>query len=51
MTELKKVGVVPGNEVEVLSVAGSNKPIEVRGENGTTELTPGIAHAVMVRAK
>lgn len=51
MTELKEVGVVPGNEVEILSVVGPNKPIEVRGENGSTELPVSIAHAVMVRAK
>ena len=51
MTELKEVGVVPGSEVEVLSVVGPNKPISVKGEKGSTELPSGIAHAVMVRAK
>jgi DtxR family transcriptional regulator, Mn-dependent transcriptional regulator len=51
MTDLKEVGIVPGNEVEILSVVGANKPIEVRGQSGTAELTSSIAHAVMVTAK
>jgi DtxR family Mn-dependent transcriptional regulator len=51
MTELKKVGIMPGSEVEIASVVGPNKPIEVRGDKGSTELSLGIAHAVMVRAK
>ncbi|GAA4878600.1 MULTISPECIES: metal-dependent transcriptional regulator [Saccharopolyspora] len=52
MTELREVGVVPGSEVEVMPVVGPNKPIQLRGDNGgATELSVGIAHAVMVRAK
>ncbi|MFC7344039.1 metal-dependent transcriptional regulator [Saccharopolyspora griseoalba] len=48
MTDLKEVGVLPGNEVEIKPVSGPNKPIEVQGQHGSAELTSGIAHAVMV---
>ena len=51
MSELKQVGVVPGNEIDVVSVVGVSKPIEVRGSEGSTQLQPSIAHAVMVRVK
>nr|7B24_A Chain A, DtxR family iron (Metal) dependent repressor [Saccharopolyspora erythraea NRRL 2338]7B24_B Chain B, DtxR family iron (Metal) dependent repressor [Saccharopolyspora erythraea NRRL 2338]7B24_C Chain C, DtxR family iron (Metal) dependent repressor [Saccharopolyspora erythraea NRRL 2338]7B24_D Chain D, DtxR family iron (Metal) dependent repressor [Saccharopolyspora erythraea NRRL 2338]7B24_aa Chain aa, DtxR family iron (Metal) dependent repressor [Saccharopolyspora erythraea NRRL 2338] len=51
MSELKKVGVVPGNEIDIVAVAGVNKPIQVQGSEGGTQLQPGIAHAVMVRVK
>lgn len=51
MSELKKIGVMPGNEVEVLPVVGSNKPVGVRGDQGETELSASFAHAVMVRTK
>ncbi|MBE9373081.1 metal-dependent transcriptional regulator [Saccharopolyspora sp. HNM0983] len=51
MSELRKIGVMPGSEVEVLPVVGSNKPVGVRGEHGETELSASIAHAVMVRTK
>ncbi|MCC5698185.1 ferrous iron transport protein A, partial [Klebsiella pneumoniae] len=51
MTELKEVGVLPGKEVDITSVVGANKPVEIRGENGSTELPPSIAHAIMVCTK
>ncbi|WP_344681748.1 metal-dependent transcriptional regulator [Saccharopolyspora taberi] len=51
MSELKQVGVVPGNEIDVVSVVGVSKPIEVQGAEGSTLLQPSIAHAVMVRVK
>ncbi|QUH01298.1 metal-dependent transcriptional regulator [Saccharopolyspora erythraea] len=51
MSELKKVGLVPGNDIDIVAVAGVNKPIEVQGSEGGTRLQPGIAHAVMVRVK
>ncbi|KEI44296.1 metal-dependent transcriptional regulator [Saccharopolyspora rectivirgula] len=51
MTELKEVGVLPDKEVDITSVVGANKPVEIRGENGSTELPPSIAHAIMVCTK
>lgn len=51
MSELRAVGLVPDSEVEVASVVGVNKPIEVHGKSGSTHLPPTIAHAVLVRAK
>ncbi len=51
MSELKSVGVVPGNELDIVAVSGVSKPIEVHGSEGTTELQPAIAHAVLVRAR
>ena len=51
MSELKQVGVVPGNEIDVVSVVGVSKPIEVRGSEGSTQVQPSIADAVMVRVK
>ena len=51
MSELKAVGVVPGNDIDITSVIGVNKPIEVRGAEGTTQLQPVIAHAVLVRPR
>jgi DtxR family transcriptional regulator, Mn-dependent transcriptional regulator len=51
MSGLKAVGLVPGNEIDVVSVVGVNKPIEVHGAEGSTQLPPTIAHAVLVRAR
>ncbi len=51
MSELKAVGVVPGNEIDIVSVIGVNKPITVRGAEGETQLPPSIAHAVLVRPR
>ncbi|PRW65042.1 metal-dependent transcriptional regulator [Actinopolyspora mortivallis] len=51
MNALKSVEVVPGKDVEILSVVGSNKPIDVRGAGGTTQLPPATAHAVLVRPR
>ncbi|GAB3281008.1 metal-dependent transcriptional regulator [Parasphingorhabdus pacifica] len=51
MSELKDVGAIPGNEIEVIGVAGTSKSIEVRGSKGSTQLPPSIAHAVMVRRR
>ncbi len=50
MTDLKDVGVVPGNEIDIVAISGSGTPIEVRGAKGTTRLSPSIAHACLVRA-
>ncbi|MHA6803125.1 metal-dependent transcriptional regulator [Salinifilum ghardaiensis] len=51
MSQIKRIGVVPGNEVEVMPAVGATKPIEVHGNNGSTQLPAGIAHAVMVLPK
>ncbi len=51
MSELKEVGLMPSHEIEIVPVTGVNKPIEVKGAKGGTKLTPGIAHAVLVRAR
>ncbi|MFR9729244.1 metal-dependent transcriptional regulator [Saccharopolyspora sp. MS10] len=48
MSELKEVGLMPDEEIEIGSVTGVNKPIEVNGTRGGTKLTPAIAHAVLV---
>lgn len=50
MAQLKKIGVVPGGEVDV---AGAHMPattVGVRGPGNGTELETSIAHAVLVRA-
>ncbi|MGJ7904939.1 metal-dependent transcriptional regulator [Actinopolyspora sp. H202] len=51
MNSLKTVDVVPGNDIEIISVVGSNKPIDVRGTSGETQLPPSVAHAVLVRPR
>ena len=51
MSELKDVGSVPGNEIEVIGVSGASKSVEVRGPKGSSQLPPIIAHAVMVRRR
>lgn len=51
MSELKSVGVVPGSDIDIVSVVGTNKPIEVRGSEGSTQLPPTIAHALLVRSR
>ncbi|WP_243789158.1 metal-dependent transcriptional regulator [Saccharopolyspora gloriosae] len=51
MSELKEVGLMPSQEIEIVPVTGVNKPIEVNGPKGSTQLAPGIAHAVLVRAR
>ncbi|MHA6799066.1 metal-dependent transcriptional regulator [Bounagaea algeriensis] len=51
MSQIKRIGVVPGSEVEIMPVVGATKPIEVHGNDGSTKLPAGIAHAVMVLPK
>ncbi|RCW44006.1 DtxR family iron (metal) dependent repressor [Halopolyspora algeriensis] len=51
MSELKSAGIVPGDEIDIVSVVGANKAIEVHGGHGDTQLPPTIAHAVLVRAR
>jgi DtxR family Mn-dependent transcriptional regulator len=51
MTGLKAFGVVPGNEISIVPVTGVNKPVEVHGAEGSTQLPPAIAHAVLVRPR
>ena len=51
MSELKKVGVMPGKEIDIVSVVGMNKPIEVRSGEAGTKMPPSIAHAVLVRSR
>lgn len=51
MTELKSIDAVPGKEIEVASVIGGNKSIDVQGAEGALQLPPSVAHAVMVRPR
>ncbi|NHD17401.1 MULTISPECIES: metal-dependent transcriptional regulator [Actinopolyspora] len=51
MNSLKTAGVVPDGNIEIVSVVGGNKPIDVHGASGTTQLPPSIAHAVLVRPR
>ena len=51
MAELKAAGVVPGNAVEVRSIARFGDPVPVVSAEGTASVAPLIAHAVLVRAR
>ncbi len=47
MAELRKAGVVPGQEVEVSKVDRANAPVLVRGVEHESELDSSVAHAVL----
>lgn len=47
MAELRKAGVVPGQEVEVSKVDRANAPVLVRGDEHESELDTPVAHAVL----
>jgi DtxR family transcriptional regulator, Mn-dependent transcriptional regulator len=51
MAELKEAGIVPGQDVEVEAISrfGAAVPVATGGAPATVE--PGIAHAVLVRAR
>ena len=51
MAELKAAGVVPGNTVEVRSIARFGDPVPVVSAEGTASVAPLIAHAVLVRSR
>ena len=51
MAELKAAGVVPGNAVEVRSIARFGDPVPVVSADGNASVAPLIAHAVLVRAR
>ncbi|GDY30300.1 metal-dependent transcriptional regulator [Gandjariella thermophila] len=50
MAELKSIGVMPGNTVDITPTAGTNRRICVRGKGESAELAPAVAHAVLVAA-
>ena len=47
MAELRKAGVVPGQEVEVSKVDRASAPVLVRGDDHEAELDTSVAHAVL----
>ncbi|HEY3262610.1 MAG TPA: metal-dependent transcriptional regulator [Pseudonocardiaceae bacterium] len=49
MSRLKASGVVPGGQIDVAASKASAQ-VGVRGARAGTELTPAVAHAVLVRA-
>ena len=51
MADLKAAGVVPGNAVEVRSIARFGDPVPVVSAEGNASVAPLIAHAVLVRAR
>ena len=51
MAELKAAGVVPGNAVEVRSIARFGDAVPVVSAEGTASVAPLIAHAVLVRSR
>jgi len=51
MADLKAAGVVPGNAVEVRSIARFGDPVPVVSADGNASVAPLIAHAVLVRAR
>ena len=51
MAELKAIGVMPGNTVDVNPTTGAGRKISVRGTGETAELDPSVAHAVLVLAR
>ena len=51
MAELKAIGVMPGNTVDVTATTGAGRKISVRGAGESAELDPSVAHAVLVLAR
>jgi DtxR family transcriptional regulator, iron-dependent repressor len=51
MADLKAAGVMPGNAVEVRSIARFGDPVPVVSAEGNASVAPLIAHAVLVRAR
>ncbi|MBA3907109.1 MAG: metal-dependent transcriptional regulator [Pseudonocardiales bacterium] len=51
MADLKSAGVVPGNEVDVKSIARFGDAVPVVSDEGTATVAPLVAHAVLVRAR
>ncbi|GAB3481539.1 MULTISPECIES: metal-dependent transcriptional regulator [Amycolatopsis] len=51
MTELKLVGLAPGNTVRVGKANGAGSTIEVIGENTTVQVPSSVLHAVLAQAR
>jgi len=51
MADLKSVGILPGNVVDVGPSKGDGNSIEVTGAGNSAELAPAVLHAVLVRAR
>jgi DtxR family transcriptional regulator, iron-dependent repressor len=51
MAELKAVGVIPGQTVQVGPSRGEGHAIEVSGEHNSAHVAPTVLHAVLARAK
>ncbi len=51
MADLKSAGVVPGNTVEVNAIARFGDPVPVVSAEGTANVAPLVAHAVLVRPR
>ncbi len=49
MADLRKAGVVPGQDVEVSKVDRASAPVLVRGDENESELDASVAHAVLAR--
>jgi hypothetical protein len=52
MVELKSAGIVPGQDIHVgvISRFGEAVPVNT-GDGASTTVAPGVAHAVLVRAR
>jgi DtxR family Mn-dependent transcriptional regulator len=51
MTELKSAGVVPGQAIDVGSIARFGEAVPVTAEGESAAVAPLIAHAVLIRAR
>ncbi|MDQ3404888.1 MAG: metal-dependent transcriptional regulator [Actinomycetota bacterium] len=51
MAELKAVGVVPGNVVDVAASRGDGTVVEISGAGNTAELASRVLHAVLARSR
>ena len=51
MAELKGSGIVPGHEVQVQPISRFGDPVAVSSNGEAATVAPGIAHAVLVRAR
>jgi DtxR family transcriptional regulator, Mn-dependent transcriptional regulator len=51
MAELKTVGIVPGQDVNVQAISRYGDPVPVGPEGADAEVAPLVAHAVLVRAR
>jgi DtxR family Mn-dependent transcriptional regulator len=51
MTELKEIGVVPGETIHVSPIGDRAGTVEVRGAGDAARIQTAVAHAVLAHAR